>query len=49
MNWLILLIGIWIAISPFAVSSTRALQISNLVFGIVVAVLAYYATRQRSA
>jgi len=47
MKWLNVILGLWIAVSPFVVKGTT-LQWSNVIVGIVIAVVAYMATTQKS-
>jgi len=42
MKWLNVILGLWVAVSPFVISGST-LQWSNVIVGIVVAVLAYMA------
>lgn len=46
-NWVNVVVGIWLIISPFVIKSASGMQWNNIIFGIVVAVLAYYATTQK--
>lgn len=47
-KWLNVLLGLWVAVSPFVLTAANSLKWSNVIFGIVVAVLAYYATTMKS-
>ncbi|HET6948487.1 MAG TPA: SPW repeat protein [bacterium] len=44
MKWLNVILGLWVAVSPFIIKGApSSLQWSNVIVGIVVAVLAYMA------
>lgn len=43
MKWVNVILGLWVAVSPFIIKSASTLQWSNVIVGIVVAVLAYMA------
>jgi hypothetical protein len=42
MKWLNVILGLWVAVSPFVIKGST-LQWSNVIVGIVVAVVAYMA------
>ena len=42
MKWLNVILGLWVAVSPFVINGST-LQWSNVIVGIVVAVVAYMA------
>lgn len=43
--WAIPVIGIWVAVSPFVLPGAEALRWSNLVFGLLIAILGYARSR----
>lgn len=47
MKWVNVILGLWLAVSPFVITGNN-LKWSNVVFGIVVAIVAYMATTQKS-
>ncbi len=48
MKWVNVILGLWIAVSPFVITAANTLKWSNVIFGIVVAVLAYMATTAKT-
>jgi hypothetical protein len=47
MKWLNVVLGLWVAVSPFIIKNST-LQWSNVIVGIVVAVVAYMAMSAKS-
>lgn len=48
MKWVNVILGLWIAVSPFVITAANTLKWSNVIFGIVVAILAYMATTAKT-
>lgn len=49
MKWVNVILGLWLAVSPFVISGApNTLKWSNVIFGVIVAVVAYMATTQKS-
>lgn len=46
-NWVAILAGLWVIISPFVLTAANSLKWSNVISGIVVAVLVYYGTTMK--
>jgi hypothetical protein len=47
MKWLNVILGLWVIVSPFIIKGS-GLQWSNVIVGIVIAVVAYMATSAKT-
>lgn len=47
-QWLTVLFGLWVLVSPFILTQASTLKWSNVIFGILVAVFAYMTTTKKT-